>query len=57
MIMWTGDNSSHNTWDNTVEEVLDYTQTVTTMIQDAVKDSLISVFPIHGNHDTFPVDT
>lgn len=55
-IFWTGDNSSHNIWSNTVEEVTSYTETVTNVIKDAIKDTDISVFPIHGNHDTWPVD-
>ena len=55
-IFWTGDNSSHNIWSNTVEEVTGYTETVTNIIKDAVKDTTIQVMPIHGNHDTWPVD-
>jgi len=26
------------------------------MIKDAIKDTDITVLPIHGNHDTWPVD-
>lgn len=57
VIFWTGDNSSHNIWDNTVEEVTEYTQIVTNIIKDAIKDTEITVLPIHGNHDTWPVDS
>lgn len=57
IIFWTGDNSSHNIWNNTVEEVTSYTETVTNIIKDAIKDSDITVLPIHGNHDTWPVDS
>ena len=56
MLFWTGDNSSHNIWDNTVEEVVDYTKTVTDVIKTAIGDSPITVLPIHGNHDIWPVD-
>jgi len=56
LIFWTGDNSSHNIWSNTAEEVTDYTLTVTDIIKNAIKDSDITVVPIHGNHDTWPVD-
>ena len=56
MIIWTGDNSSHNIWNNSDEEVTRYTEMVTNMIKDAVKDTDITVLPIHGNHDTWPVD-
>lgn len=57
VIFWTGDNSSHNIWDNTVEEVTQYTEIVTNIIKDAIKDTDITVLPIHGNHDTWPVDS
>ena len=56
VIFWTGDNSSHNIWSNTVEEVTGYTKDVTDMIKEAIKDTNITVVPIHGNHDTWPVD-
>lgn len=29
MLIWTGDNSAHNVWDNTVEEITNYTITIT----------------------------
>ena len=29
MFFWTGDNSSHNVWDNTNEEVTEYTVAIT----------------------------
>ena len=56
LLFWTGDNSPHNIWDNTLEEVTDYTMSVTDIIKNAIKDSEITVVPIHGNHDTWPVD-
>ena len=56
IIFWTGDNSSHNIWSNTLDEVLNYTDTVTEMIKTAIGDAPINVIPIHGNHDTWPVD-
>ena len=56
IIFWTGDNSSHNVWSNSTKEVTDYTEEVTNIIKDAVKDANIKVVPIHGNHDTWPVD-
>ena len=37
-IFWTGDNSSHTVWKNTVEEVTNYTEVVTNIIKDAIKD-------------------
>ena len=56
VIFWTGDNSSHNIYNNTEDEVIDYTLTVTDMIKEAIKDTDITVLPLHGNHDTHPVD-
>jgi len=56
VIFWTGDNSSHNIWSNTVEEVTNYTKLVTDIIKNAIKDTDITMVPIHGNHDTWPVD-
>lgn len=56
VIIWTGDNSSHNIWSNTLDEVINYTQTITDMIKATIKDKDITVLPIHGNHDTWPVD-
>jgi len=56
MIFWTGDNSSHNIWNNTVEEVTGYTEDVTNMIKASIQDTDITMLPIHGNHDTWPVD-
>lgn len=32
MVFWTGDNSAHNVWDNTADESIAYTITVTQMI-------------------------
>ena len=57
VIFWTGDNSSHNIWDNTLEEVTHYTELVTNVIKDATKGTDITVLPIHGNHDCWPVDS
>lgn len=56
VIFWTGDNSSHNVWSNTLDEIIDYTRTVTDMIKAATKDTDITVLPMHGNHDVYPVD-
>ena len=56
ILIWTGDNSPHNTYEITLEEVTNYTIAVTEMIQTALKDTNITVLPIQGNHDTYPVD-
>ena len=56
MIFWTGDNSAHNIWENTEQEVTRYTEVVTNIIKDAVEGQDITVVPILGNHDTWPVN-
>ena len=56
MFMWTGDNSAHNVWDNTAEEVTNYTLAITDEIKTYFADTNITVFPIAGNHDVWPVD-
>jgi len=53
MVFWTGDNTAHNVWSNTADETLMYTTTVTTMIKQAFKKTDITMWPIHGNHDTW----
>ena len=54
ILFWTGDNSPHNIWSNTADEVVAYTMAVTTMIKQALEGSGITVFPIQGNHDAWP---
>lgn len=56
MFIWTGDNSAHNVWDNTNEEVTNYTIAITEEIKSYFTDSQITVFPVEGNHDVWPVD-
>lgn len=43
---WTGDNSAHNVWNNTNQEVTDYIQNITDTIKTTFDGSDISVFPI-----------
>jgi len=56
MFIWTGDNSAHNVWSNTNEEVIDYVVNITETIKEVFADTKITVFPIPGNHDTWPVN-
>lgn len=56
MFFWTGDNSPHNVWGNDNQEVGNATYNITVAIQAAFKQSNISVYPIQGNHDTWPVN-
>lgn len=56
MVVWTGDNSAHNVWDNTNEEVIEYTKNITDTIKGIFEGTDITVFPIQGNHDTWPIN-
>jgi len=56
MFFWTGDNSAHNVWDNTAEEVTEYTITITEEINRFFAGHNITVMPAMGNHDVWPVD-
>lgn len=56
MFIWTGDNSAHTVWKNTLEEVIDYTLNITDTIKQVFGEAPIQVFPIQGNHDTWPVN-
>jgi hypothetical protein len=56
-VTWVGDNSAHNVWSNTNEEITEYTELITKMLKDqlgSIPD--IDFFPIQGNHDTWPVN-
>ena len=55
-IFWTGDNSAHNVWSNSNEEVIDYTLMITNEIKAAFAGKNIPVYPATGNHDTWPVN-
>lgn len=46
MFIWNGDNSAHNVWDNTEQEVIDYTVNVTNLIKDVLGKENISIYPI-----------
>ena len=56
IFFWTGDNSAHNVWENNNDEVTASTINITKIIQEHFVDTNISVFPIQGNHDTWPVN-
>ena len=56
MFFWTGDNSPHNVWANNNLEVGNATLNITLAIQRMFDGSNITVIPIQGNHDTWPVN-
>lgn len=55
-ITWTGDSSGHNIWDDTESEVTNDALLITDLLKSKIKDLGIDVFPIQGNHDTWPVN-
>jgi sphingomyelin phosphodiesterase len=56
LFFWTGDNSPHNVWANSIPEVGNATLNITIAIQKVLDSSNITVYPIQGNHDTWPVN-
>ena len=56
LFFWTGDNTSHNDWNNSNEEVANATLVITQLIKDAFQGQDIPIYPSLGNHDTWPVD-
>jgi sphingomyelin phosphodiesterase len=56
LFVWTGDNSPHNVWANNNTEVIDATRNITLIIQKFFNQTNITVYPIQGNHDTWPVN-
>jgi len=55
-ITWVGDNSAHDVWMNTPDEVTEYTRNISLTLKAALGNSLVQVFPVTGNHDTWPVN-
>jgi len=56
LFFWTGDNSAHDVWMNSNEEVIGYVTNITNTIKQTFEDTNITVLPIQGNHDTWPVN-
>lgn len=56
MFVWTGDNSVHDVWKNTSKQVKTYTEWLTTEWLKVFGDEPVSMLPVLGNHDTWPVN-
>jgi len=54
-IIWTGDNAMGDNWNSTQEEVYTATQTIKDSI-DEVFNHKIPVYPVIGNHESYPND-
>lgn len=55
-MFWTGDNSAHNIWSNSDEEVAKYNSIVTDTIKESLRGKDLPVYPCLGNHDVWPVN-
>lgn len=56
MFVWTGDNSAHRVWENTQDEIEHYVVKITEEWNKVFANEPVSMFPIQGNHDTWPVN-
>lgn len=56
MVIWTGDNSPHYVWADTEQDVIDSTIGLTQIIKETFGKHGITVVPIQGNHDTWPIN-
>jgi UDP-2,3-diacylglucosamine pyrophosphatase LpxH len=56
ILFWTGDNSAHDVWKSSHQEIVDYTANITNTIKQIFNNTNVSVFPIEGNHDFYPVN-
>jgi sphingomyelin phosphodiesterase len=54
MIIWTGDNVPHEIWDQSFENNLNATKTVTELIRKTIPG--VPLYPIQGNHEYFPAN-
>lgn len=45
MFFWTGDNSAHNVWSNTAEEITNYTINITETVKSVFGNDTIVVYP------------
>jgi len=54
VIFWTGDNTAHDVWLQSVEENAYYTHVLTDRVKEIFPDT--PVYPVLGNHEFFPVN-
>jgi sphingomyelin phosphodiesterase len=53
---WTGDNTSHDIWAQTYEKNIENSKVVTDMFRDKEKGFKFPIFPVIGNHESYPVN-
>lgn len=54
--LWTGDNSKHDVWKSTQDEIIKYVDVINKVWVDKFGETDVSMFPTQGNHDTWPVN-
>ena len=54
-IIWTGDNSPHDTWEGSQEKVIEATKVLRDMLNEKFNYE-IPIFPVLGNHEVYPND-
>jgi metallophosphoesterase superfamily enzyme len=54
-IIWTGDNSAHNSKNSSQEENYEATIIIKDMLDERFNFS-IPIYPVLGNHEVFPAD-
>ena len=52
--VWTGDNTSHDVWHQTMEKNIENTRLITEAFKKAFPDKIF--FPQMGNHESYPVN-
>jgi sphingomyelin phosphodiesterase len=55
VIFFTGDMTPHNVWENSEPEVIYYQNVIYQEMIDTFGDDVF-VYPLMGNHDTYPVN-
>ena len=51
--LWTGDNTSHDIWQQSYERNLENTKVITNLFKNSLN---FTFFPVIGNHESFPVN-
>ena len=54
-IVWTRDNTEHNNWNSTQEEVYEATSAIKEALDEIFANN-IPVYPVIGNHENYPND-
>lgn len=53
LVLWTGDNTNHEIWNQSLEGNMNNTLELTKRMQESLN---VTVIPIMGNHESYPVN-